>query len=129
MKRVALLTLAMIALAVASPRAEQAPSVVGAGFSRLEGNNVLWYRKPAPQWDHAMPLGNGRLAAMISGNANAERIQLTVNSLWMGQPRDTNNTEAHHYLPEVRRLLFAGQPVEAYTVAEKHLTGRPFRLE
>jgi alpha-L-fucosidase 2 len=66
---------------------------------------------------------------MVFGNVTAERIQLNENTLWMGSPRDTNNPDALKHLPEVRRLLFAGLPVEAYAVAEKYSMGRPFRLE
>jgi alpha-L-fucosidase 2 len=100
-----------------------------AADARADGANTLWYRRPAPQWDHALPLGNGRLGAMVFGQVNRERIQLNDNTLWMGGPRDTNNPDALASLPEVRRLLFAGQPAEAYTIAEKRLMGRPFRLE
>ena len=91
--------------------------------------NVLFYTHPAREWNQALPLGNGRLGAMVFGNVNAERIQLNENSLWMGGPRDTNNPDALKHLAEVRRLLFAGLPVEAYAVAEKYSMGRPFRLE
>jgi alpha-L-fucosidase 2 len=91
--------------------------------------NILFYTHPAREWNQAMPLGNGRLGAMVFGNVNAERIQLNENTLWMGGPRDTNNPEALKHLADVRRLLFAGLPVEAYAVAEKHSMGRPFRLE
>jgi alpha-L-fucosidase 2 len=90
---------------------------------------TLWYKRPAPQWDHALPLGNGRLGAMVFGSVNRERIQLNENTLWMGSARETNNPEALAALPEVRRLLFAGRPVEAYELAEKKLMGRPFRLD
>ena len=89
----------------------------------------LWFRRPAPQWDHALPLGNGRLGAMVFGQVNRERIQLNENTLWMGGPRETNNPEALGALGEVRRLLFEGRPTEAYALAEKRLMGRPFRLE
>src|SRR5688572_30584889 len=92
-------------------------------------SNVLFYTHPAREWNQALPLGNGRLGAMVFGNLNAERIQLNENSLWMGGPRDTNNPDALKHLAEVRRLLFAGLPVEAYAVAEKYSMGRPFRLE
>jgi alpha-L-fucosidase 2 len=95
---------------------------------QAEAPHTLWYRRPAPQWDHALPLGNGRLGAMVFGQVNRERIQLNENTLWMGGPRDTNNPEALAALPEVRRLLFAGRPNEAYTIAEKRLMGRPFRV-
>jgi alpha-L-fucosidase 2 len=93
------------------------------------GSNILFYTHPAREWNQALPLGNGRLGAMVFGNVNGERIQLNENSLWMGGPRDTNNPDALKHLPEVRRLLFAGLPVEAYAVAEKYSMGRPFRLE
>ena len=92
-------------------------------------SNILFYAHPAREWNQALPLGNGRLGAMVFGNINSERIQLNENSLWMGGPRDTNNPDALKHLPEVRRLLFAGLPVEAYAVAEKYSMGRPFRLE
>jgi alpha-L-fucosidase 2 len=91
--------------------------------------NVLFYTHPAREWNQALPLGNGRLGAMVFGNVIGERIQLNENSLWMGGPRDTNNPDALKHLAEVRRLLFAGMPVEAYAVAEKFSMGSPFRLE
>src|SRR3970282_1103474 len=95
------------------------------------GGLTLWYRQPAPQWDHAMPVGNGRLGAMVFGAVNRERIQLNEESLWMpsGDPMERDNPEALKYLPEVRRLLFAGAPAEAYRLAEKYLVGRPSRLQ
>ena len=89
----------------------------------------LWYRRPAPQWDHALPLGNGRLGAMVFGGVRGERLQLNEDSLWLGGPRETDNPEALAHLPEVRRLLFAGRPREAEALAEKKLMGRPNRLE
>jgi alpha-L-fucosidase 2 len=100
----------------------------GAGAQPVS-SNVLFYTHPAREWNQALPLGNGRLGAMVFGNVNAERIQLNENSLWMGGPRDTNNPDALKHLAEVRRLLFAGLPVDAYAVAEKYSMGRPFRLE
>ena len=90
---------------------------------------TLWYRQPAVQWDHAMPLGNGRLGAMVFGTVHRERIQLNENSLWMGGRMERDNPEALEHLPEVRRLLFAGAPDEAYRLADKHLMARPQRLQ
>ena len=88
-------------------------------------SNVLFYTHPAREWNQALPLGNGRLGAMVFGNVTGERIQLNENSLWMGGPRDTNNPDALEHLADVRRLLFAGMPVEAYAVAEKYSMGQP----
>jgi alpha-L-fucosidase 2 len=97
----------------------------------VASNLTLWYRQPAPQWDHAMPLGNGRLGAMVFGAVGRERIQLNEESLWMpsGDPLERDNPEALKHLPEVRRLLFGGAPAEAYRLAEKYLMGRPSRLQ
>jgi alpha-L-fucosidase 2 len=93
------------------------------------GEHILWYRSAAAQWDHATPLGNGRLGAMVFGSVNRERIQLNEKTLWMGGPRETDNPDARAALPDVRRLLFEGKPREAYALAEKKMMGKPWRLE
>ena len=92
-------------------------------------NDTIWLRTPAAQWDHAFPIGNGRLGAMVFGTVNRERIQLNEETLWMGGRRDRDNPEALAALPDVRRLLFAGQPREAYALAERKMMGTPSRLE
>jgi alpha-L-fucosidase 2 len=92
-------------------------------------SHTIWLRSPAPQWDHAFPVGNGRLGAMVFGAVNRERIQLNEETLWMGGSRETDNPEALAALPEVRRLLFAGQPRDAYALAERKLMGKPWRLD
>ena len=117
MLRPVLVSALLLPCAVASPAAAQPAA------------NVLFYTHPAREWNQALPLGNGRLGAMVFGNLNGERVQLNEHTLWMGGPRDTNNPDALEHLAEVRRLLFAGLPVEAYAVAEKYSMGRPFRLE
>lgn len=93
------------------------------------GPLVIWYTRPATNWEReALPLGNGRLGAMIFGGTARERIQLNEDTLWAGGPRDCNNPEALQALPEVRRLLFAGKPVEALKLAGEKMMGRPMRL-
>src|SRR5690242_12921615 len=64
--------------------------------------NVLWYKQPARQWVEALPIGNGRLGAMVFGRVAHERIQLNDNTLWDGHKQDTTNPEALKHLPEVR---------------------------
>ncbi len=66
---------------------------------------------------------------MVFGTVNRERIQLNEETLWMGGRRDRDNPEALKALPDVRRLLFAGQPREAYALAERKMMGTPSRLE
>lgn len=92
-------------------------------------DHTIWLRSAAPQWDHAFPVGNGRLGAMVFGTVNRERIQLNEETLWMGSARDTDNPEAREALPEVRRLLFEGKPTQAYALAERKMMGKPWRLE
>ncbi|MEO8414806.1 MAG: glycoside hydrolase family 95 protein [Ginsengibacter sp.] len=69
----------------------------------------LWYREPAEIWTEALPVGNGRLGAMIFGKANDELIQLNEGTLWSGGPVSDNvNPEAPKYLPLIRQAVFAG---------------------
>jgi alpha-L-fucosidase 2 len=117
----ALILLAAIAVTASSSPAQERGTPAG--------DHTIWLRSAASQWDHAFPVGNGRMGAMVFGTVNRERIQLNEETLWMGGPRDADNPEARTALPEVRRLLFAGQPREAYALAERKLMGKPWRLE
>ena len=90
-----------------------------------EGRNILWYDKSAKVWEEALPLGNGRLGAMIFGGVADERIQLNENSLWDGYPLDPNNPEGAKALPEVQRLLFKDKNNEAVKLAEATMMGIP----
>ncbi|HEU4552314.1 MAG TPA: glycoside hydrolase family 95 protein [Chitinophaga sp.] len=79
----------------------------------------LWYRQPATQWVAALPLGNGRIGAMVFGGVQQERLQLNEGYLWSGGPRDGNNPQARLVLPHVRQLLSAGKYMEADQAARK----------
>ena len=74
---------------------------------------LLWYARPAKQWVEALPVGNGRLGAMVFGGVAHELLQLNDDTLWSGGPRDGTNPHAREVLPEVRRLLLAGEYVAA----------------
>lgn len=93
--------------------------------SKPEGRNVLWYREPAKVWEEALPLGNGRLGAMVFGGVADERIQLNESSLWDGYSLDPNNPEGARALPEVQRLIFENKNNEAVQLAEKKMMGIP----
>jgi alpha-L-fucosidase 2 len=93
-----------------------------------ERANVLWYRQPAASWNEALPVGNGRLGAMVFGGTASERIQLNDDTIWAGERRDRTNPEALKNLPEVRRLLFAGRPLEAEALAEATMMAIPKRM-
>ena len=80
----------------------------------------LWYKQPAKNWDEALPIGNGRLGAMIFGRVEQELIQLNEETLWTGGPVNPNpNPEAPKYLPEVRKLLFEGRSGDASKLMRK----------
>lgn len=80
----------------------------------------LWYKQPAKNWDEALPIGNGRLGAMIFGRVDQELIQLNEETLWTGGPANPNpNPEAPKYLPEVRKLLFEGRSGDASKLMRK----------
>ena len=98
-------------------------------MTRIDSTQLrLWYRQPAPQWDHALPIGNGRLGAMIFGRIEDERIQLNEDTLWSGGPVDANNPKSREHLDAVRRLLREGKPVEASELAEQTMLGDPRRI-
>jgi alpha-L-fucosidase 2 len=81
----------------------------------------LWYRQPAREWTEALPVGNGRLGAMVFGGVNKERLQLNEVSLWSGGPQDADNPEALAALYEVRQLIFEGKYDEADALAARKL--------
>src|SRR5277367_4505004 len=86
---------------------------------------VLWFDKPAGKWTEALPIGNGRLGAMVFGGVPEERLQLNESTLWAGGPHDYDNPEALAALPEIRELVFAGQWAEAQTLINAKFMGRP----
>lgn len=86
-----------------------------------EPDTVLWYRTPARNWNEALPVGNGRLGAMIFGGVTTERLQLNEDSLWSGAPQDADNPAALAALPKIRELLFAGRYTEAEQLANQSL--------
>ncbi|MET1054088.1 MAG: glycoside hydrolase N-terminal domain-containing protein [Pedobacter sp.] len=86
-------------------------------------DNRLWYKQPAVKWTDAMPLGNGRLGAMVFGGTDADRIQFNEETLWTGTPRDYNHPGAAAYLPEIRRLLAENKQAEAEKLADEKFMG------
>lgn len=87
----------------------------------------LWYRRPAETWVEALPVGSGKLGAMVFGGVAAERLQLNEDTLWAGGPYEPINPEAHAALPEIRRLINAGEYVKATELADAKFMGVPMR--
>ncbi len=87
---------------------------------------TLWYRAPAATWNEALPVGNGRLGAMIFGGVARERLQLNEETLWTGGPYDPVVKGAAAALPEIRRLLFAGDIARAHDLFGRRMMGVPY---
>jgi alpha-L-fucosidase 2 len=83
----------------------------------------LWYDKPAEKWTDALPVGNGRLGAMVFGGVKLERIQLNEESVWTGGPVKRTNPEALQNLDKVRQLLFEGKYAEGDRLAQEKIMG------
>lgn len=83
----------------------------------------LWYRRPANVWEEALPIGNGRLGAMVFGGVCEDRILLNEDTLWAGYPRETVNYNAIRHLANVRQLIFQGKHSEAQQVIESGMLG------
>lgn len=92
-------------------------------LSTAGAEHSLWYRQSAAKWSEALPVGNGRLGAMVFGDPAHERLQLNESSVWSGRPGDYDRVGAHRHLPEVRRLLFAGQVTEAEALVNREFLG------
>jgi len=85
----------------------------------------LWYNQPAAEWTEALPLGNGRLGAMVYGTIQQERIQLNEESLWAGQPVDAHPPEFREHLPEIQEALLNDNPARAKKLMQQYGTQRP----
>ncbi len=79
----------------------------------------LRYNAPAERWTEALPVGNGRLGAMVFGGVEAEHLQLNEATLWSGGPREWNNPGAREVLPQVRAAIFAGDYLKAGEFCKK----------
>ncbi len=90
-------------------------------------NNVLWYTRTAQEWVEALPIGNGRIGAMVFGGTGQERLQLNEDTLWGGGPYDPANPDAREALPEVRKLVFAGEYAKATELVNAKVMAKPVR--
>ena len=93
------------------------------------GDLKLWYRRPAEKWTEALPVGNGRLGAMIFGAVQSERVQFNDDTLWTGGPHEYQHEGAAEHLATVRKLLFEGKQREAERLAGENMMSVPLRQE
>ena len=90
-------------------------------------DTVLWYAQPAAKWTEALPIGGGRLGAMVFGGTAEERVQFNEDTLWRGRPHDYVRAGAKENYAELKRLLLAGQSKEAEKLARDTFIGDPKR--
>ncbi len=100
------------------PRAQAPPSASPAPL-------LVWSTHPADKWENALPVGNGRLGAMVFGRTDEEEIQLNEDTYWSGGPYSTTVKAGLQALPEIRRLIFDGELVRAHRLFGRHLMGYP----
>jgi hypothetical protein len=115
---------AVAAVASGSARAIVAPAGVGASESEIA--LAPWHHQPTAAWTEALPIGKGRVGAMVFGEPRVERLQLNEDALWSGGPRDPVNPEARASLDGVRKLIFE-QWAAAQRLADETLMARPLR--
>jgi alpha-L-fucosidase 2 len=102
----------------------------GTSRSAVKWQNMkLWYRQPAQKWTEALPVGNGRLGAMVFGGTEHEQLQFNEDTLWTGEPHEYQHDGAVEYLPTVRKLLFEGEQRQAEKLAMEHMMSVPLRQE
>ena len=99
------------------------PRPIGAPDESLS----LGYRRPASQWVEALPVGNGRLGAMVFGDPGVERIQFNEDTVWRGEPRSYAHPGASEYLDDLRQLLWEGRQEEAHELGNREFMSEPLR--
>jgi alpha-L-fucosidase 2 len=83
----------------------------------------LWYRQPAKEWTEALPVGNGRLGAVVFGTVATEHLQLNEDTVWAGHPLERDRAGAYQYLDQARRLIFEGKYTDAQRLVQREFMG------
>lgn len=117
-----LLALAAALLLVPSSLPATVPSAPPSAHSAQ-----LWFKQPAAKWDEALPLGSGRLGAMVFGGTASERIQFNEDTLWRGKPHNYVRAGSGAVVPQIRQLLWDGQVEEAQNLARTKMLSDPVR--
>ena len=101
------------------------PSVTENLDTSIDPSTFMWYDKPAGKWEEALPVGNGRLGAMVFGKYGEEQIQLNEETYWSGGPYSTVVAGGHKALPQIQKYIFEGEPLKAHKLFGRHLMGYP----
>ncbi len=109
-----------VLITLACTSVERAPAA-----SDTDPATLMWYAHPADTWDNALPIGNGRLGAMVFGLTDMERINFNEETYWSGGPYSQTVEGGYRALPEIQRLIFAGEYHKAHKLFGRHLMGYP----
>lgn len=94
-----------------------------------ESSSLLWYQRPASSWIEALPLGNGRLGAMVFGGIQTERLALNESTVWTGGPYDSKGEgQGYKALPAIQKLVFEGKGAEAEALFEKEMMSKTWEM-
>ena len=125
MKKYAVLLLSLLTIPMNSLFSQDYISSDKIDQSDFDPATLLWYKAPASAWEEALPVGNGRLGAMVFGNYGEERIQLNEDTYWSGGPYSTVVKGGYEKLPEIQKDIFEGHPIEAHRLFGRYLMGYP----
>ena len=92
---------------------------------QFDPSTIIWFNKPAAKWEEALPVGNGRLGAMVFGKTGEERIQLNEDTYWSGGPYSSVVKGAYEALPQVQKDVFEGKFMEAHNLFGREMMGYP----
>jgi alpha-L-fucosidase 2 len=106
-------------------QAQQTETPVKISTKAFNPTTLLWYDSPAKKWDEALPVGNGRLGAMVFGKNGEERIQLNEETYWSGGPYSTVVNGGYKVLPEIQKKVFEEKYLAAHNLFGRHLMGYP----
>ncbi len=120
-----ILAILLISGSLVNARAQETDLYTQIEKKDFEPATLLWYDTPAKEWEDALPVGNGRLGAMVFGKYDEERIQLNEETYWSGGPYSTVVEGGALVLPEIQKLIFEGQPIKAHKLFGRHLMGYP----
>ena len=93
--------------------------------SKVDPATTLWFTKPASIWEEALPVGNGRIGAMVYGKSGEEKIQFNEETYWTGGPYSTVVKGGYEKLPEIQKYIFNGEPLKAHKIFGRALMGYP----
>ena len=124
-KKLILFTILLCANLLIAQSAKNIQTPTGIEHNGFDPATVLWFNKPATIWEEALPVGNGRLGAMIYGKHGEEQIQFNDDTYYSGGPYSTVVKGGHKDLPQIQKYLFEGEPLKAHKLFGRSLMGYP----